>query len=193
MGSLRPFAPTRLVVGLLHVPLSGALEAATRALEARLGPADRRGPDLPFPWSDYYDEEMGARPSRSFLSFPRLVDPAELAGIKTWTNSIELDLADGGSGGGRPANLDPGLLSLTRFVLATTKDRPHRIPLSEGIYAETTLVYEAGDYMPLPWTYPDWASEPYRALLRELRARLKEDIAEKRGRPRLNRRSPPRA
>ena len=40
--------------------------------------------------------------------------------------------------------------------------------LSRGIYADLTSVYENGDYRPLPWTYPDWASEEYRACLRLL-------------------------
>jgi hypothetical protein len=149
------------------------MDAVLGALEERFGPADMRGPELPFPWSSYYDEEMGGRPTRNFLSFPRLVDPGDLAAIKIWTNALELSLATGGR---RKINLDPGLLSLSRFALATTKDRPHRIPLSDGIYAEVTLIYERGDYRPLPWTYPDWASEEYRSLLRTLRARLRGEL-----------------
>ncbi len=57
-------------------------------------------------------------------------------------------------GGDRTLNLDPGLLSLSRFALATTKDGSHRIPLRDGIYAEVTLVYERGGFHPLPWTVP---------------------------------------
>ena len=43
--------------------------------------------------------------------------------------------------GGRRVNLDPGLLSLANLILATTKNRSHRIPLFDGIYAELTLLY----------------------------------------------------
>jgi hypothetical protein len=114
-----------------------------------------------------------AGPKRNFYSFPGLVDPSELAPIKVWTNELELSFS---SEGRRLFNLDPGLLFLTRFVLATTKDRPQRIPLSLGIYAELTLIYENDEYRPLRWTYPDWASEDYRAFLKELRERLKADL-----------------
>jgi hypothetical protein len=179
MGTAKAFQPARLVVGLLSSPKiskneNAELKASLReALALRFGEPDGVGPELPFPWSGYYDEEMGGRPVRSFYSFPRLVDPAELAPIKTWTNELELSLAPQGQ---RLFNLDPGLLFLSRFVLATTKDRPHRIPLSLGIFAETTLIYESGDYRPLDWTYPDWASEEYRAILRGLRERLKAEL-----------------
>jgi hypothetical protein len=174
MGCASSFPPERLVLGVLSSPEArgervGELE---RELSSRLGPLER-GPELPFPWSGYYDAEMGGRPARSFIAFARLVDPSTLPEIKTWTNELELRLAR--AEGGRLFNLDPGLLSLTRFVLATTKARPHRIPLGGGIYGELTLMFEAGDYRPLPWTYPDWASEEYRAYLLGLRDKIKAE------------------
>ena len=73
-------------------------------------------------------------------------------------------------------NLDPGLLSLPRFVLATTKESAHRIPLEEGIYAEITLLYEKGSFRPLAWTYPDFRSEGYIVLLNEIRLRYKSQL-----------------
>jgi hypothetical protein len=172
VGSSSDFVPERLVIGILASPEAGAdgSEELGRELAARFG-AFERGPELAFGWSGYYDAEMGGRPTRRFASFATLVDPAALASIKLWTNGLELRL--GRAGGGRLFNLDPGLLSLPRFVLATTKARPHRIPLSGGIYGELTLMFDKGDYRPLPWTYPDWASEEYRAYLRGLRAGLK--------------------
>src|SRR5208337_4984487 len=173
MGSAFAFAPARLVVGILSSPHSALPSALKEELEGRFGPAEAVGPDLDFAWSGYYDEEMGGRPRRSFLSFADIVDPAELADIKAWTNTLERAYAVGER---RRFNLDPGLLSLSRFVLATTKDRPQRIALSGGIYADLTLVYERGDYRPLPWTYPDWASEEYRARLRRIREGLKAEL-----------------
>jgi len=172
MGHASTFVPEMLVIGILSSPEAdrAAWDDASRSLEERFGPF-ARGPEMDFAWSGYYDEEMGGRPRRLFAAFVELADPSTLAAVKSWTNALELRLAR--SGGGRLFNLDPGLLSLSRFVLATTKARPHRIPLSDGIYGELTLMYDRGDYRPLPWTYPDWASEGYRAYLRELRIGLK--------------------
>jgi len=172
MGRQRAFEPERLLIGILISPEAGSgdEESLARELRSRFGDFEP-GPRLPFSWSSYYDEEMGGRPSRRFASFERSVDPSALASIKSATNEIELRFSR--PGGGRLFNLDPGLLSLTRFVLATTKERPHRLPLAEGIFGELTLVYESGEYRALGWTYPDWASSEYRAYLGELRAEIK--------------------
>jgi hypothetical protein len=44
----------------------------------------------------------------------------------------------------RPLNLDPGYLTEAKLVLATTKDRNHRLYLDRGIFAEVTLCYQRG-------------------------------------------------
>jgi len=168
MGIERPFEKERLVIGVLRSPLF-ARERIEEGLEGLFGRIDYRGPEFPFSWCGYYEPEMGPGLMRTFWSFSGLADPSRLAEIKRSTDALELAWAEGG---GRPVNLDPGLLSLCRFSLATTKGRPHRIPLSDGIYAELTLRYESGAYRPLPWTYPDWQSPAYLAVLDELRTRL---------------------
>jgi hypothetical protein len=68
-------------------------------------------------------------------------------------------------GGPRPANLDPGLLSAHNLVLASTKAHAHRVYLSDGIFAEVTLVYRHGMYQPLEWTYPDYCTETCRGFM----------------------------
>jgi hypothetical protein len=173
MGSVCAFQAAKLVIGALSAPLSPFPAALRTELEALFGPAETLGADLDFRWSAYYDAEMGGRPRRSFLAFASPVDPGELAAIKTRTNALERAFAVDGR---RRVNLDPGILSLSSFVLATTKARPQRVALSAGIYADLSLVYEDGDYRPLPWTYPDWASEEYRARLRPLRDGLKAQL-----------------
>ena len=71
--------------------------------------------------------------------------------------------------GRRKVNIDPGLLNLSRFVLATSKDGSHRIPLADGVFAEVTLMYEKGGYRPLEWTYPDYRSGEYLRILGDIR------------------------
>ena len=144
MGKAVAFEAERLVLALLYKE-RGILDSLVPELEARLGPVDFLAPELPFGWTDYYEAEMGPGLRRGFYSFGRLVDPSELADLKLWTNGIEERSAVFGK---RRVNIDPGLLSLGRFVLATTKDHPHRIPLGRGIYAELTLLFERGEYRP---------------------------------------------
>jgi hypothetical protein len=66
-------------------------------------------------------------------------------------------------------NLDPGVLSLGKFLLATVKDQAHRIYLGRGIFAEVTLRYQAGAWEPWPWTYPSYRLPDLLAFLQEAR------------------------
>jgi hypothetical protein len=165
MGIARPFAPEQLVVAVLSTR-PDRLAEARETLEERYGPVVFASDPVPWGFTAYYDREMGPGIVRLFWAFDRLVDPAGLPSIKLTTNRIEDAFREDGS---RKLNLDPGLLSLSRFVLATTKDGAHRIPLSDGIYAEVTLVFERGEFRPLPWTYPDYRSEGVRAMLKAIR------------------------
>ena len=132
------------------------------------GPILEISEKIPFSFTHYYDEEMGSPPLRFFLVFEKLVDPQTLADIKIKTNQLEDQFR--GQNGGRRINLDPGLLSAANFILATTKNRSHRIPLDKGIYAELTLIYTNHDFQPLPWTYADYKSENFRSLFKQYRS-----------------------
>ena len=172
MGSPRAFAPEKLVVAVLASDPAGGQELLER-LEQRFGPSDWASPPLPFTYTRYYDREMGGPITRYFLSFRDLVDPQRLAGVKLETNRMEQELSRDGR---RRVNLDPGLLSLSRFVLASTKPSAHRIALAEGIYAEVTLIFERGGFRPLEWTYPDYCSAEYLEILNRIRALLKAQL-----------------
>ncbi|MEN6500574.1 MAG: DUF4416 family protein [Rectinema sp.] len=172
MGLEKAFTPERLVVGVLSSD-EKAEHAALDAMVELYGALGFRSERRPFLWTTYYCPEMGEHILRSYWSFEQLVDPSTLAAIKHTTDTIEQKLAENGS---RKVNLDPGLLGTARFCLATTKDRSHRIPLAGGIYAELTLLFEHGEFKSLPWTYPDWASEPVRRMLGELRGGLLADL-----------------
>jgi len=132
----------------------------------------------PFDTTDYYVVEMGGDLQRQFVSFARLIDPGQLAHLKTLTNGIEgricydLGLPDDH----RRVNLDPGYLTLSKLVLATTKDYGHRVYLGGGIYAESTLHYENGGWVAWPWTYPDYADGRYHAFFEGVRERYKEKL-----------------
>jgi hypothetical protein len=73
-------------------------------------------------------------------------------------------------------NLDPGLLGQANLVLATTKNRAHRIPLSEGIYAELTLMYANKQFKSFPWTYADYTSEEVKLLFASWREQYRRQL-----------------
>ena len=172
MGTAGRFTPEKLVMGILcSFP---DCEPSLRALLVeRWGPIDSESDPIPFTFTHYYDAEMGGAITRRFVSFERLVDPSCLWRVKIETNSLEDRFRSGGT---RRVNLDPGLVALSRFTLATTKENAHRLPLSDGIYAEITLLYANGGFRALEWTYPDFRSPAYREILNGIRARYKEQL-----------------
>jgi hypothetical protein len=175
MGSVKEFQAEKLVVGVL-LSLPELKAALLERLQRAFGPHDWVSPELPFTYTHYYDAAMGAPIARFFVSCRDPMDPARLAEAKLATNGMEEEFRRPEAGGRpaqRPVNLDPGLLSLARFVLASTKPSAHRVPLSAGIYAELELLYERGRFRPVEWTYPDYRSEEYRGILEHIRELFK--------------------
>jgi hypothetical protein len=164
--------PAKLVIGIFTADRS-LLDGVAQRLCESYGPLDIVSPWLAFDRTDYYAPEMGSNLERRIMAFKPLIDPGTLAAVKTATNAIEADLACDGR---RRINIDPGILTRERFVLATGKNYAHRIYLVDGIYADLTLVYRDGCFQPLPWTYPDYAGDPIRSLLAVIREKYLRDL-----------------
>jgi len=132
------------------------IEKVIKQMEGSFGPVDWVSEKLTFDRTRYYAKEMGWPLWRRFISFSHLIMPDSIVDIKLVTNTIENGhLVDKR----RKINIDPGYISLERLILASGKNYIHRIYLREGIYADLTLVFHAGTFKPLPWTYPDYADE----------------------------------
>jgi len=169
MGTPKKQPPVKLIVGMLS-SFQEALEQARTMLEARFGEIDLVSELMPFQFTSYYAEDMGTTILRQFHSFRQLIDPGSLADAKHATNELEAVLASTGRWPvRRPVNLDPGYITLSKLVLATTKDYSHRLYIGKGIYAECTLRYFNGDFRPWEWTYPDYRTEPYLRFFRKVR------------------------
>ena len=162
MDDLTSPDPAMIVIGVIHSDPS-SLDSAIGKLTPILGPLRQAGDSFPFRWTDYYEKEMGADLTRCFLASGRLVERQRIVELKLLCNRIEKELAK--EDGSRRINLDPGLMTLENFVLATTKNRGHRIYLRDGIFAEVTLMYVQGKFEALPWTFPDYRSEEVQEVL----------------------------
>jgi hypothetical protein len=139
-------------------------------LERVFGPVALVSPRFEFNQTRYYEPTMGPGLRKEFLVFARLVAADCLAEVKRLTNDLETELAGTQTyPEARPLNLDPGILTLGKFLLATTKDQAHRIYLRAGIYAEVTLRFQAGQFEPWPWTYADYREPALLAFLKEVR------------------------
>jgi hypothetical protein len=178
MGQIREVEPVKLFVGMLSA-YPGAFADAESALAERLGPVDLRSDLFAHAFTEYYRDEMGQALVRLFVSFDRLIPPADLASIKRLTNEIEGRMAAEGAWPVlRPMNLDPGYVAPPKLVLASTKDYSHRIHLHDGIYAEVTLLYTRGAWKELEWTYPDYRTPAYHDFFSRVRGRLMEQRRE---------------
>lgn len=184
MGVARSPRPVNLICGLISND-PDLMTRAVRLLEQHHGPTDAVSELWPFDDTDYYNVEMGEGLRRQFVSFERLIDPGQLSSIKILTNSLErrVNYDLGLPEDQRRVNLDPGYLTLSKLVLATTKDFSHRVYLSNGIYAESTLHYEDGGWMAWPWTYPDYAGPRYHGFFNLLREQLKAKLNAPRSTP----------
>jgi len=122
----------------------------------------------PFDYTNYYNQEMGEKLVRRFLSMEMLIRPETLPDIKLTTNMIEDTSAEGER---RKVNIDPGYLSKAHLILATGKGYTHRPYLHGGIYADLTLIYQNKKFVSLPWTYPDYADEKQILMFSKIRSR----------------------
>lgn len=144
-----------------------------KRLEKEWGPADLASGLLDFSSTDYYEEEFGAGLKRKFFSFERLIAPYELAGLKTFSNSLEAEFSKDGK---RLVNIDPGYMALEKFVLASCKNFTHRICVGRGVYADLTFMYTGDAFKALEWTYPDYKAEDVVSFLKEARKRLAKQL-----------------
>lgn len=157
-----------------HVPLLDEIEAT---LAEAFGPVAARSADYAFRQTRFYDREMGLDLQKRILVFEPLRSADILPDVKQWTNRLEDAIAASGRfPEKRPLNLDPGLVQLGKFLLASTKDRDHRIYLRDGIYAEVTLRFQGTEFQPWPWTYADYREPAILNFLREVRMSLHKRI-----------------
>jgi hypothetical protein len=173
LGSRREYQPHKLILAVLVTPKT-ELARLDQLIADRFGDIEQRSDPFEFTFTSYYEDEMGPRLSRLLYSFRQLTDPTALAELKSMSNAVESETA--GQDGGRSLNLDPGLLSLSRVILATTKASAHRVPIGLSMYAEITLLYRRGKYESLEWTYPDFRSDLYHEWLLAVRTRYHEQL-----------------
>ena len=167
MGQIRPCQPVKLIFGVI-TGIPDLLVEVYRRLSERFGQIDFVSPLFPFNQTTYYEAEMGNGLQRQFVSFESLIAPDELASTKLFSNAVEREFTRAGTES-RQVNLDPGYISASKLVLASTKDHAHRIYLQHGIYAEITLRFHRKSFHPWEWTYPDYQSQVYIDIFNQIR------------------------
>ncbi|HUU37675.1 MAG TPA: DUF4416 family protein [Candidatus Desulfaltia sp.] len=180
MAEAKPFAPGKLVVGIISSQ-DQYFARTGEALIAFYGPIDLRSPIFPFNVTDYYDKQMGKNLRRLFMSFAPLIPPESLSEIKVRTNSLEEEMREAFAGKSRLVNIDPGILTGSALFMATAKDFAHRVPLRQGIYAHLELLFTKTAVHFLSWTYPDFRQEGYQNFFLEVRRIYLEQLRQIKG------------
>ncbi len=134
----------------------GLIEDALKMCESKWGEVEFRTHLLPFDLTDYYEPEFGRGLQRRFFAFEGLIPQDSLVEVKLDTWAMELEHSKGGK---RNFNIDPGILTLERLVLATGKNYTHRIYLGKGVFGDLTLIFRKGSYRGLEWTYRDYLTD----------------------------------
>jgi hypothetical protein len=182
MGALHLPDPVLLIVAAFSRHPQ-ALEWAHTRLQIAFGPLAPLRLAYDFHHTGYYESAMGAGLQKELLVFQDLATPDCLAPTKTLTNALEEEFKQSNSyPEARPLNLDPGILTLGKFLLATTKDQAHRMYLRDGIFAEVTLRFEARSFHPWPWTYADYREPAVLEFMKEARSYYRQRLRESLGR-----------
>ncbi len=152
-----------------------AIEWACQRAVDKWGPPAMQSEDFQFDSTEYYAASMGSALFKRLIAFRRLIDPTDLVRSKQQSNNWELEYKTSfESRVERPINIDPGYLTEAKVVLATMKDRDHRLYLGEGVYGEVTLYYQLpGDWVASRWTYPDYRIDGYHKFFTRCREYLR--------------------
>ena len=145
-----------------------------KKLENKFGSIDILSLRMDFSHTDYYKDEMGGGLFRKLASFENLINREYLPDVKLFTNSVEDEYLN--ENGKRIINIDPGYIAMEKMVLASCKNFGHRIYLGKGVYADLTFIYRAGGFQPLEWTFPDYAEDSMRRLLKGIRERYAHQL-----------------
>ncbi|UCH78338.1 MAG: DUF4416 family protein [Candidatus Coatesbacteria bacterium] len=160
------------LLGVIASPAAPLAELESE-VHAELFETGLATPTLPFDFTDYYEAEMGAGLVRRWHAATSLLPADRLPALKEASIQLESRWSEAGL---RRVNVDPGYISETQLLLATTKPLPAAVYLRDGLFAVVELLYYGAAFRELPWTYPDYAAaaargwfEPFRILFLKLR------------------------
>lgn len=130
-----------------------SLDAALKALVRKFGPARAESPEFDFTeFSEYYVPEMGRKQKKRYVVFDRLFDRPGLADVRLFTQKLEQRLSKRGK---RPVNIDPGYMTKDAIVLASLKERGHKIYLGKGVFADLQAIFGRNELRAFEYTFED--------------------------------------
>lgn len=182
MGTPRLPDPVKYFITCLSAEKE-LLEQIGASLEDGFGAPDEFSAPIPWRYSPAYTRELGKHIRRRFFVCRTLRRPEELPSLKFATMELEHCFCRSDRGEtARRVNLDPGYVSGSHVILASTKRYRNRVHLRDGIYADLTLYYDGRTFQRfgLP-TLPDYRTRGAIAFFNGLRRRYRRQLAEELG------------
>lgn len=179
MGTPRSHPPTTLIAAIFS-RYPAALDWVVDRMAQHWSPVELVSDRFQFTETAYYQRLMGEPLQKQLVALAGDFDPARLADTKLTSNAWEDEYAQSQAfPEARPLNIDPGYITPMKVVLASTKDRAHRIYLRDGIYAEECLYYHQHSWQARPWTYPDYLRADYHEFFERVRRQLHQRLVGK--------------
>ena len=177
MGKIFLPKPAKLIISMITSDKC-LFNLYKEVLIKKFGEVDIESDTQPFNFTDYYEEEFGENLMQKLFSFSTMTRQDELAEIKIITNGLEnnnigKNIKKNITHHKRKINLDPGYITLNKYILASTKNGPSRIYLNQGIYAEITLRFINKSFVPCEYTYPNYKTNEYINFLNSVRQKYK--------------------
>lgn len=182
MGKISFPKPAKLIISVIVSDI-GLFNLFKEKLIKIFGKIDIESNVQPFIFTNYYENEFGKNLMQKLFSFYTPIKQSILPKIKRITNNLENncineDVIQNKIFFKRKINLDPGYITLNKFILASTKNGPTRIYLSHGIYAEITLNFINKSFVPCEYTYPNYKTNEYISFLNRVRQKYKLQLRE---------------
>lgn len=166
----KPAEKAKLFCGIMYIN-DNSYKIILKKLTEKFGSIEEESNAYSFAdFTNYYEKEMGSTIKKRFVVFKQQIDMHHLADIKLFTNNLEDELSVKEK---RMFNLDPGYFTLHKLVLASMKDRAHKIYLGKGVYADLALIFRKNNAQDFEWTFPDFKSAMVKSFFLEQRNKLK--------------------
>lgn len=170
MALPQPAPKAKFFMGVMYADKK-LCENAVREIVNKFGPVEHESDEYDFTdFTAYYEDEMGDEIKKKFLVFKKPMGRDRLADIKLWTNALEDRFAKKSK---RRINIDPGYITPHNLVLASAKDRAHKIYLGKGIYADLTLLFSKHGCEHFSHTFPDFKTKEVQDFFCRIRNQLK--------------------
>lgn len=173
MGEISKPQPVMLIAAITS-RYESAIDWSIEKAVGQWGAVSLQSPLFDFNETGFYEKTMGADLKKRLVAFERLIDPEQVATAKVTSNLWEHEFKEqSGAAEDRPVNIDPGYITQAKLVLATTKNRDHRIYLQHGIFAEITLHFQSGKWQKSRWTYADYQRDDFQQFFTQCRDLLR--------------------